>query len=29
MGTEIHPTAVVSSKAELGENVSVGPFSVI
>ena len=29
MGTEIHPTAVVSSKAELGENVTVGPFSVI
>jgi len=29
MGTEIHPTAVVSSQAELGENVSVGPFSVV
>ena len=29
MGTEIHPTAVVSPRAELGENVIVGPFSVI
>lgn len=25
----IHPTAIVSSKAELGSNVSVGPYSVI
>jgi UDP-N-acetylglucosamine acyltransferase len=24
-----HPTAVISSKAELGENITVGPFSVI
>jgi UDP-N-acetylglucosamine acyltransferase len=29
MGTEIHPSAVVSPRAELGENVTVGPFSVI
>mgnify|MGYP000019879086 CR=1 FL=1 len=29
MATEIHPTAVVSSQAELGRNVTVGPFSVI
>jgi len=27
--TKIHPTAVVSGKAELGENVSVGPYAVI
>lgn len=27
--TAIHPTALVSQKAILGENVSVGPFSVI
>ncbi len=26
---EIHPTALVSPKAQLGENVSVGPFAVI
>src|SRR5258708_5099813 len=25
----IHPTAIVSSRAELGANVSVGPYSVI
>ncbi len=25
----IHPTAIVSSKAQLGRNVSVGPFTVI
>ena len=25
----IHPTAIVSSKAELGRNVSVGPYSII
>jgi len=25
----IHPTAIVSSKAELGRNVSIGPFSII
>lgn len=29
MGTEIHPTAVVDSQAELGENVQVGPYAVI
>jgi UDP-N-acetylglucosamine acyltransferase len=26
---DIHPTAVVSEKAELGENVKIGPYSVI
>ena len=26
---EIHPTAVVSSKAKLGENVKIGPFAVV
>ncbi|MGH1366530.1 MAG: acyl-ACP--UDP-N-acetylglucosamine O-acyltransferase [Calditrichia bacterium] len=25
----IHPTAIVSAKAELGENVSVGPYAII
>jgi UDP-N-acetylglucosamine acyltransferase len=25
----IHPTAIVSSKAELGQNVSIGPYSII
>ena len=25
----IHPTAIVSSKAELGRNVSIGPYSII
>ncbi|MDF1815961.1 MAG: acyl-ACP--UDP-N-acetylglucosamine O-acyltransferase [Verrucomicrobiales bacterium] len=29
MGTEIHPTAVVDSKAELGTGVKVGPYCVI
>lgn len=29
MATEIHPTAVVGSKAELGQDVIVGPFCVI
>ena len=29
MATEIHPTAVVDPSAELGENVNVGPYSVI
>ena len=29
MGTKIHSTAVVENKAELGENVSVGPHSFI
>jgi UDP-N-acetylglucosamine acyltransferase len=26
---QIHPTALVDSKAELGEDVSVGPFSIV
>jgi len=26
---ELHPTAIVSAKAELGEGVSVGPYSII
>ena len=25
----IHPTAIISSRAELGANVSVGPYSII
>lgn len=25
----IHPTAIISSKAELGRNVSIGPYSII
>lgn len=25
----IHPTAIVSSKAELGSNVSIGPYSIV
>lgn len=29
MSVNIHPTAVVSARAELGEGVSVGPYSVI
>lgn len=29
MGTFIHPTAIVSSKAKLGENVKIGPFTII
>lgn len=29
MAVTIHPTALVNSKAELGENVYVGPFSII
>lgn len=29
MSVEIHPTAIVSDKAELGVNVKVGPFSII
>lgn len=29
MSTSVHPTAVVSSKAELGDGVCVGPFCVI
>lgn len=27
--TSIHPTAIVNPKAELGENVSVGPYTII
>jgi UDP-N-acetylglucosamine acyltransferase len=27
--TTIHPTAIVSPKAELGQNVTVGPYSII
>lgn len=29
VGREIHPTAIVSPKAELGENVVVGPYCII
>lgn len=29
MATEIHPTAVVDPKAELGEQVRIGPYAVI
>lgn len=29
MGTNIHPTAIVDPKAELGENVEIGPYCVI
>ncbi len=29
MAVEIHPSAIVHSKAQLGENVKIGPFSVI
>ncbi|MDQ7056136.1 MAG: acyl-ACP--UDP-N-acetylglucosamine O-acyltransferase [Persephonella sp.] len=29
MSVEIHPTAIVSKKAQLGVNVKVGPFSII
>jgi UDP-N-acetylglucosamine acyltransferase len=29
MSTEIHPTAIVSSTAELGEGVSVGPYAIV
>lgn len=29
MATHVHPQAVVSPRAELGENVSVGPFAVV
>ncbi len=29
MATEIHPTAVIDPRAELGENVRVGPYAVI
>ncbi|MFA6694800.1 MAG: acyl-[acyl-carrier-protein]--UDP-N-acetylglucosamine O-acyltransferase, partial [Bacillota bacterium] len=26
---KIHPTAIVDTKASLGENVEIGPFSII
>lgn len=29
MAAEIHPTAVISSGADIGEDVSIGPYSVI
>ena len=29
MSTTIHPSAIVSPKAKLGENVAVGPFTII
>jgi UDP-N-acetylglucosamine acyltransferase len=29
MTTMIHPTAIVSAKAQLGQNVTVGPYSVV
>lgn len=29
MSTKIHKTAIVSSKAKLGNDVEVGPFSII
>jgi UDP-N-acetylglucosamine acyltransferase len=29
MGTQIHPTAVVAPGAQLGEGVSIGPYSVV
>ena len=29
MATEIHPTAVVDPRAELGEEVRIGPYAVI
>lgn len=29
MSTQIHPSSVVSSKAQLGENVSIGPFCLV
>ena len=28
-GSGIHPTAIVSSKAEIGEGVSIGPYSIV
>lgn len=27
--TEIHPTAIVDNKAEIGDRVSIGPFSIV
>ena len=29
MTTHIHPTAIVSPQAELGEDVVVGPYSIV
>ena len=29
MGTDIHPTAIVSEKAEIANGVTIGPFSII
>lgn len=29
MGTHIHPTAIVSQNAELGENVRIGPYCIV
>lgn len=29
MSTNIHPTAVVSSKAEIGSGVTIGPYSIV
>ena len=28
-GVDIHPTAIVSLKAELGERVTIGPYSIV
>ena len=29
MSNQIHPTAIVSTKAELGDNISVGPYTIV
>lgn len=29
MGTEVHPTAVIHPKAQLGKEVSIGPYAII
>jgi UDP-N-acetylglucosamine acyltransferase len=29
MSVSVHPTAIVSTEAELGENVSVGPYCIV
>jgi len=29
MSNEIHPTAIINSKAELGDNISIGPYTVV
>ncbi|MDD3673806.1 MAG: acyl-[acyl-carrier-protein]--UDP-N-acetylglucosamine O-acyltransferase, partial [Synergistaceae bacterium] len=29
MSVHIHPTAIVSPKAQLGENVRIGPFCMV